>query len=361
MYRHGDAPLRVSPALAGGPVKAAVYRGRRDVRIESVPEPGEPAAGGLVLEVVRAAICGTDAAEWDHGPVLCRSGVVLGHEFVGRVAATSPDVDSFSVGDLVVSGAGVSCGSCRWCASGRTNLCATYETLGLQLDGGLAALVATPASICRRVPDGCGEDAAALAQPLAVALHGLRRSGIATGDSIAIIGVGGIGAFLVAGARARGAARVVAVDIDDERLTTASALGAHDLVNVAGKELAATLAELGAATGFDVVVESSGAPAGPAAALAGVRRGGTVLLVGLQSGPRELDLLSTTLREVDIHATVAHVCDVDIPAALALLAASELAETVIDRRIALDDLVEAGLRPLAERTARGKIVVDLTA
>src|SRR5690242_10792231 len=96
-------------------MKAAVFHGPRDVRIESVPDPGRPAAGEVVLEVLRAAICGTDASEWDHGPVLCTPGVVLGHEFVGRVVDAGSDVGDLEVGDRVVSGAGISCGTCRWC------------------------------------------------------------------------------------------------------------------------------------------------------------------------------------------------------------------------------------------------------
>src|SRR5205823_8303656 len=114
------------------PVRAAVFHGPRDVRVENVPDPAAPGADEVVLEVIRAAICGTDASEWDHGPVLCRPGVVLGHEFVGRVVDIGDDVRSLRVVDRVVSGAGISCGRCRWCVLGRTNLCAEYRTLGLQ-------------------------------------------------------------------------------------------------------------------------------------------------------------------------------------------------------------------------------------
>ena len=92
-------------------MRAAVFNGPRDVRIEEVPEPTSPQPGEVVLEVVRAAICGTDAAEWDHGPILCRPGVVLGHEFVGRVVSVGDGVSELNVGDRVVSGAGISCSS----------------------------------------------------------------------------------------------------------------------------------------------------------------------------------------------------------------------------------------------------------
>src|SRR4051794_30262176 len=135
-------------------VKAAVFHGPRDVRIEDVDDPPAAQPHEVVLEIARAAICGTDAAEWDHGPILCRPGVVLGHEFVGRVVDIGNEVSGLAVGDRVVSGAGISCGHCRWCLAGRTNLCADYRTLGLQVDGGLAELVTSPATICRRVPDG---------------------------------------------------------------------------------------------------------------------------------------------------------------------------------------------------------------
>ena len=339
-------------------MRAAVFHGPRDVRIENVPDPSAPAAGEVVLDVLRAAICGTDASEWDHGPILCRPPVVLGHEFVGRVAEIGADVQDVRVGDRVVSGAGISCGHCYWCVRRRTNLCAEYRTLGLQVDGGLAEYVTSPASICRLVPDACDDDAAAMTQPLAVALHALSRVAQAPDESVAVIGAGGIGSFIIAGASRRATdGRVVAIDIDADRLATASALGASETVDASGRELSDLLLELTDGVGFDVVVEASGAPAAPAAAIAGARRGGRVLLVGLHGAPREIALTPMILREVDIFTTVAHVCDTDIPAALELLSETDVATVTAGARIPLDALVEEGLRPLAERRATGKILV----
>jgi len=339
-------------------VKAAVFHGPRDVRIESVAEPADPAEGEVVLEVLRAAICGTDASEWDHGPILCRPGVVLGHEFVGRVAMLGADVRDLRVGDRVVSGAGISCGRCAWCLAGRTNLCVEYRTLGLQVDGGLAEYVTSPASICRPVPEQVDDDAAAMTQPLAVALHALARVALQRRESVAVVGVGGIGSFIIAGAAHRAPdGRIVAIDLDAQRLATASVLGAHEAVDASGQNLAQLLLELTDGVGFDVVIEATGAPHAPAAALAGARRGGRVLLVGLHGAPCLLELTSTILREIDVFTTVAHVCDTDIPAALALLAESAVAAVTAGPRIPLDELVAEGLRPLAERRANGKILV----
>jgi threonine dehydrogenase-like Zn-dependent dehydrogenase len=340
-------------------MKAAVYRGPRDIRIESVPEPAEPSGGDVVIRVARAAICGTDSSEWAHGPLLAQPPVVLGHEFVGEVVAAGPQAGSAGVrvGERVVCGAGISCGRCDWCAAGRTNLCAHYRTIGLHVDGGLAEYVSSPAGICLAVPDEVTDDAAAIAQPLAVALHAVRRSGLRRGQSCAVIGVGGIGAFIVAAASAAGAAPLVALDIDEDRLRTARTLGAATLVDARGGELDTLILEATGGEGADVVIEASGTAGAPVAATRAARRGGRVLIVGLQAAPRELDLLSLTLREVEISTTLAHVCDVDLPEALALLQSTALAPAVTDRVIALDELVPHGIEPLAGGTARGKIVV----
>jgi (R,R)-butanediol dehydrogenase/meso-butanediol dehydrogenase/diacetyl reductase len=338
-------------------MKAAVYRGPRDIRVESVPEPADPAGADVVIRVARAAICGTDSSEWAHGPLLAQPPVVLGHEFVGHVVAAGPEAGALGVGDRVVCGAGISCGQCDWCRAGRTNLCAHYRTIGLHVDGGLAEYVSSPAGICLSVPETLSDDAAAIAQPLAVALHAVRRSSLRRGQSCAVIGAGGIGAFIVAAAAAAGASPLIALDIDEDRLKTARTLGAAPVIDARGRDLDAAILEATGGEGADVVIEASGTPGAPAAATRAARRGGRVLIVGLQAASRELDLLSLTVREVEISTTLAHVCDVDLPEALGLLARSELAPAVTERVIALDDLVPHGIEPLAGGTARGKIVV----
>jgi (R,R)-butanediol dehydrogenase/meso-butanediol dehydrogenase/diacetyl reductase len=339
-------------------MRAAVYYGPGDIRVEDVAEPREPAEGEVVLRVHRAAICGTDSSEWAHGPNLTRPPVTLGHEFVGSVVSVGTGVASLSLGDRVVSGAGISCGHCEWCRVGRTNLCADYHTLGLDVNGGLAEFVLTPAAICKPVPDACTDAAAAMAQPLAVALHALRRTHVAAGQSCAVIGVGGIGSFVLAAAAAKGVSPLIAIDIDEHRLESAYRLGADFAIDARSGDVAALVREATDGEGAHVVVEASGAPQAPASAIAAARRGGRVLILGLQAAPRGLDLFALTTHEVELTTALAHVCDVDLPESLEIMARTNVAETVLDRIIALDELVEQGIRPLAERTARGKIVVD---
>jgi (R,R)-butanediol dehydrogenase/meso-butanediol dehydrogenase/diacetyl reductase len=340
-------------------VKAAVFRAPGSVQVEQVPEPGPPGPGELLIRVSKAALCGTDSAEWDHGPLLAQPPVVLGHEFTGTVVAAGRGAEGFPLGTRVVSGAGISCGTCEWCTAGRTNLCASYQTLGLHRDGGLAELVLSPASICRPVPESLDDVAAVLAQPLAVALHAARRGGAGPGRSCAVIGAGGIGAFIVAAAVGLGSGPVIAIDVADSRLKSAAALGAAVTVNADRQDAAEAVRSATGQQGAHVVIEASGAPASPVAALAMVRRGGDLVIVGLQPRPVALDLFSVSTREIDMHGTLAHVCGEDLPDALNLLASTPLASTVLGDVIRLDDLVERGLRPLAEGKARGKIVVDV--
>lgn len=353
-------------------MRAAVYHGRRDVRVEEVAEPGAPDPAEVLLSVSRAAICGTDAGEWQHGPQMIplershpasghRGPLVLGHEFTGTVVELGSEVEGLAVGDRVVSGAGVSCGECRWCRSGRTNLCARYFTLGLSVDGGLAQQVRTPASICRPVPAAVGDEEAAIAQPLAVAIHALNRGGVESGMSLAVIGVGGIGGLIVGAAAARDPGSLIAVDIDPVRLETARALGADHLIDASEGDAADRIVELTAGDGADAVIEAAGVSDGPTVAVHAARRGGRVVIVGLQPKPPEVDLFDAALREVELITTVAHVCDSDLPEALAVLAGTDLAPTVTEGTIPLDALVEEGLVPLAEGRARGKIVVDVNA
>jgi (R,R)-butanediol dehydrogenase/meso-butanediol dehydrogenase/diacetyl reductase len=353
-------------------MRAAVFHGAGDVRIEAVAAPGDPGSGEVLIAPSMAAICGTDASEYAHGPHMIPlrtrhpgSGhvgpLVLGHEFVGRVEAVGDGVDGLAVGDRVVSGAGVSCGECAWCRAGRTNLCASYYTLGLSAPGGLADQVISPASICVPVPDAVADVGAAMAQPLAVAIHALDRGGVGPGQTVAVLGIGGIGGFLIGAASTRELRRLIAVDVDPGKLALAEALGADDAIDARGTDVAAAIREATAGEGADVVIEASGVPANPSIAIHATRRGGQVVIVGLQADPPPVDIFDAALREVDLIATVAHICDSNLPASLAVLAQTELAGEVLGEVVPMTRLVEGAIAPLAAGTAPGKMVVEVSA
>jgi (R,R)-butanediol dehydrogenase/meso-butanediol dehydrogenase/diacetyl reductase len=345
-------------------VLAAVLHAPHDLRVEDRPDPA-CRAGEVVIEVTYNGLCGTDATEYAKGPMMVPLSVphpgsghvgptTLGHEFIGRVVAAGAGAEHWR-DQRVASGAGVSCGDCAWCRRGRTNLCAGYYTLGLSTHGGLAELVGAPAATLRRIPEGCTDLDAALAQPLAVGLHAVNRAGIEPGDTVVLLGAGAIGTFILAGLTGHDGP-VIALDLDAARLDVARELGATETHVIDREATPEQLRDLVGDTA-EVVVESSGATGSAARAFAMVARGGTVLLVGLVRSPQPLQLTDLVLREVDVRTTVAHVCDTDLPAALELLTRRPLASLLVDRVVGLADVVSGGFEPLAAGQAHGKILV----
>jgi (R,R)-butanediol dehydrogenase/meso-butanediol dehydrogenase/diacetyl reductase len=338
--------------------------------VVDAPEPPDPAADEITVQVTKGALCGTDVGEFVHGPKLIpltrrspASGhmgpVIIGHEVAGRVVARGPDVGSLSIGARVVPGAGSWCGECRWCREGRVNLCREYFVYGLHAHGGFAEYVNVPAAMCSEVPVACSDLAAPIAQPLAVAMHALRRATARPGESIVVVGAGGIGALIIAGAAAAGIDPVIAVDVDRRRLEIAERLGASAAVDARTDDVAAVVHSLTGGDGGDIVIEAAGKPAGLDAALACVRRGGRVALVGLQAGPVEVDLHRLVLNEIELVSSNGLDCRADLPAALDLLASSDVASVVTGRVIELEDVVADGLVPMAEGRTGGKVVVGI--
>lgn len=349
---------------------AAVFHDAGDIRVEEVPVPW-PAAGELLLKITAVGICGTDAQEYATGPhmfpihrrdpVTGHAGPMIpGHELAGRVVAVGEGVSGWTEGALVVCGAGVACGRCWQCRRARTNLCERYASVGLQRNGGLAHYCAVPASVCLSVErHGLDEDTPALAQPMSIAVHAMRRGRLEEGEQALIIGAGGIGAFLTFAAAQCGA-QVTVADLDPSRLEVARALGASAtiLAEGDGPGVAAQVADAGVPPAL--VYEVSGSRAGLETALAVLPRGGRLVLVGLHKQPRELALREWTLTERELIGTNAHVLQADLPEALRLLAARDRPwNDVAPVALPLAELVSAGLQPLSDgRSDRIKTLID---
>lgn len=346
-------------------MRAGVLYGPHDLRVEDVADP-TPESGDVVIEVAFNGLCGTDASEYGKSPAMVPLNVrhqgsghlgptVLGHEFVGTVIDAGGDASAWK-GQRVACGAGVSCGACKWCLAGRTNLCERYYTLGLSTHGGLAEYVAAPARTCRVIPDGCEEIDAALAQPLAVGIHAASRAGVQSGDTVVLLGVGAIGSF-VAAALAGHNGPIIAIDVDDGRLEVARQLGATEVHRIEPDASPSDVRGL-LTTAADVVFETAGVNGSVSRALAMAVRGGTVMLVGLNRSPQPLELADVVLREVDMKTTVAHVCDSDLPKALEFLARRSLSRLLLDRVVPLSNVVDDGFKRLVTGQATGKILVD---
>jgi (R,R)-butanediol dehydrogenase/meso-butanediol dehydrogenase/diacetyl reductase len=348
-------------------MKAAVLYGREDLRVEDVPDAPPPGPTEVRIRVLACGLCGTDVHEYTDAPVLSplvernpwsghQGAMVIGHEFFGVVDAVGENVDAFRVGERVVAGAGVWCGECARCAEGRTNLCRHYYTFGLQRDGGMAEWVTVPARMCVSVPESCSDEDAVLAQPVAVAMHAAGRAGVTAGERVGVIGAGAIGGLLVAALASKGA-EVTVFDVAQARLDSALGLGAAHgvLVGADQPDVRSTRAR-----SFDAVFDTSGTSGGLGTAAALTRSGGRAVAVGLPASEIAFDSRSAVIGEIDILTSNAHVCSVNLPEAVELLARTSIHNLIVERRVALDDIVTAGLGPLSRREVGGKVVVRVT-
>jgi len=347
-------------------MKAAVYYGPHDVRVEERENPTFQ-SDEVLLKVTRSGMCGTDASEWKAGPIIfplhkahpisgLEGPMILGHEFIGEILEVGSEVTNFAVGQRVASGAGISCGECPRCAEGRTSLCQRYVTHGLNRDGGMAEMVAVPASTLVPIPVGLSDDHAGLAQPLAVGLHAARRSSAQNGDLVVLIGAGAIGTFVLAGLKHLGSSTVIVIDFAGRRLERASRLGADHVVAVDDNTDAA-VRELIGGFGADVVIEASGAPGQIDRAASWIRRGGTLLQVGLPSKPQEVNVHHIVMSEITVETTLAHVCDEDIAPALEILSSTALADELLEGVFPLSELADQ-LERLATGQIQGKVLFD---
>ncbi|HEX6350578.1 MAG TPA: alcohol dehydrogenase catalytic domain-containing protein [Candidatus Dormibacteraeota bacterium] len=329
-------------------MQAAVYRGRDQVHVEEWPEPPDPPAGWLQVDVGWCGICGTDLDEILHGPVLVpRTPMVLGHEAAGTVVKTGHGV-ALAVGARVGLENSLGCGSCARCLAGDPQLCASLAVMGLMFDGALAARVNVPASMCAPLPEALSEEAGALAEPLSVAVRAVRRAGGVRGRSVGVVGAGTIGLLVAAVAKARGAARVCILERDPGRRERARGQGYETAAG--GEEL-------------DVVFECAGSGPGFQAALDATAKQGTTVVVGIHAEPRPFDVTDFVVDERALVASFSHNLKDDYRAALDLLAAGAVDPAAfITDRVPLADVVEHGFEPLIREPARHlKVLVDCRA
>src|SRR5690606_10861064 len=267
-------------------MRSVVIHAEKDLRIEDRPTDA-PGRGEVLVRVERGGICGSDLHYFNHGgfgAVRIKEPMILGHEVAGRIAALGEGVDGLAVGDLVAVNPSRPCGHCRYCAEGRQNHCLNMRFYGSampfpHIQGAFREELVADASQCV-VADGLSPEEAAMAEPLAVCLHGVRQAGEILGKRVLITGSGPIGVLCTLVARRAGAAEIVVTDLTDQTLAHASRAGADRTINSAtdADALAAFTADKGT---FDIHLECSGAAAALASGIAAVRPKGVVVQVGM--------------------------------------------------------------------------------
>jgi len=254
-----------------------------DVRLEQAPEP-VPGPGEVKLRVHNCSTCGTDVKIWRHGHHHIVPPRVMGHEIAGEVVESN--ADGWAVGDRVQVIAAIPCGQCGECCRGRLTVCPNQESIGYHYEGGFAEYLVVPAKVLavgglNRIPDGVSYAEASVAEPLACVLNGQQLARVGEGDDVVVIGSGPIGCLHVRLARARGAARVVLVDLNADRLRRAADLVAPDATVVAGEvDVVDAVLKLTDGRGADVVITAAASGAAQEQALRMVTRQGRISLFG---------------------------------------------------------------------------------
>jgi threonine 3-dehydrogenase len=269
-------------------MKALVKRARQPgLWLDDVPDP-EIGINDVLIRVDRTGICGTDLHiyKWDHWaqrtiPVP----MVIGHEFVGEVAAVGSNVKDFFPGEIVSAEGHVVCGRCRNCLAGRRHLCKDTLGIGVNRPGAFAEYISVPMTNVWHHRDGIDKDVASIFDPFGNAVH-TALSFPTLGEDVLITGAGPIGLMATAVAKHTGARFLVVTDVNDYRLDLARQMGATVTLNVtSGKTLAEVQQDLGMKEGFDVGMEMSGSPAALRDMIDNMAHGGKIAMLGI---PAEL-------------------------------------------------------------------------
>jgi len=324
-------------------VRAAVFHGQgTPLSIEEWPEPA-PAPGEILVKVAACGVCHTDLHYVDHGtPTFKTPPLVLGHEVSGTVAALGEGVDGWSEGDRVLLPAVLTCGRCEACRTGRENVCEAGVMLGNHVDGGYAEYVRAPAKDAFALPDEIPlAEASIIADALTTPYHAVvNRGRVRPGDAVVVVGCGGIGLNVVQMATAVGA-RVVAVDVVEEKLEWARRLGAADTVHAPSVERVDKAVRRATGGGADVAFEAVGKAVTQEQALACLKTGGRLVLVGYSPEIMALNAGRVMFRELEVVGSLG--CrPVDYPRVIEMARSGAVKVTdLVTRRFALEEIDEA--------------------
>jgi len=279
-------------------------RGPGNVELRDVDIP-KVTSDEVLIEVKSTGICGTDVHIY-HDSAFYTPPVILGHEYAGVITQVGSEVQNFDVGDRVTSPATIPCGTCFMCRTNRSNRCVGDQKriLGAhKADGTFTKYVAVPSKILHKIPVALSFDDAAVAEPVACAIHNVSELvGINPGDVVVVLGPGPIGLISLQIAKISGAQKVIitGVSADEDRLKLAKRLGADVTINVEEQDPIEAVRSLTDGLGADVVLEASGASVARKQAFNLVRRCGKVGLIGLAGKPAEIDLDKVVEGELEV-------------------------------------------------------------
>lgn len=343
-------------------MRAAVYHGQKDVRVEDV-EPGTVGRGQVRVDVEACGICGTDLHEYAAGPIFVPGEephpiskkmmpLTLGHEFSGVVSEVGDGVDSLSVGDPVAINPIIHCGECRQCAEGNYHICASINFVGLAADGGFAENVVVAEHQAVPLGDDVPIEHGALVEPLAVGLHAVRRSGLQAGDSVAVFGSGPIGLSVIQSIRAAGAGDIIVSEPRKARRELATQSGATELIDPSEVDAVEKIHEL-TGGGVDHAFEVAGIEATYKQSIQATRPRGTTTIVSIFEEEASAHPFGIVTGERTIQGILAYLggprSGEEYGMVIDMLADGTLdVDPLITARIGLDDIVDGGFKQLLD-------------
>jgi 6-hydroxycyclohex-1-ene-1-carbonyl-CoA dehydrogenase len=325
-------------------VRAAIFHGgSKPLTIEAFPDPS-PEPGEVLVRVAACGVCHTDLHYLDHGtPTFRAPPLILGHEISGTVVALGDGTAGFAPGDRVLLPAVLTCGACTMCRTGRENICERSVMLGNNVHGGYAELVVAPAKDIHRLPPSLPlEESAIIADALTTPYHAaVRRARVTPGDWVVVLGCGGIGLNLVQVVAMMGG-RVIAVDLSDDKLERACALGAEHTLNPdRTSRLDKEVRVLTGGAGADIAMEAIGKASTQEQALGALRTGGRLVLVGYSPETLPLNAGRVMFRELEVIGSLG--CrPVDYARVIALASRGRLrVAELVTHRFPLDRIADA--------------------
>ncbi len=341
-------------------MKALVFRGTKQIGIEEVAE-ATPAPDEALIQVAYCGICGSDLHGYlGHSARRSRNvPLIMGHEFSGRVVALGSDVkDRFEIGQRVTVQPAISCGTCPACQSGRGHICPNMNLIGIERSGAFAPYVAAPADRLFALPDTISDEAATLAETLAVEVHLFRQMAPSLVRNVLVLGAGAQGLLAVQLARLMNIPEIIVSDVVPARLQLAAQLGATVTVDARRQDVAALAKERTQNWGVEFAVETTGAPPARQQGLAALAPGATFGIIGLGEGPTTVDFLPIVARELSIRGSYCYTDD-DFVRSIELLASGQVQADAMLSATSLDSGPEVFSALVTDPADKIKVLLTL--
>jgi len=342
-------------------MRALLMKEYKKLELADMPRP-EAGPGDVLVRVKACGICGSDVHGFDGSSGRRIPPLVMGHEAAGVVAEVGVAVTAFREGDRVTFDSTVSCGSCFYCRRGDINLCDNRQVLGVSCGeyrrhGAFAEYVSVPQQIVYKLPDALPFEHAAMIEPVSVAVHAVNLTPVRLGDAAVVVGTGMIGLLVVQALRLAGCGRVIAVDLDDRKLEMAKQLGAAVALNPRSCDVRERVLEETGGRGADVAVEAVGATEPVRTAVATLRKGGALTLVGNVTPSIELPLQPVVTRQLTLTGSCAS--SGEYPACIELMASRAIrVEPLIGATAPLEEGPSYFERLYARETNLMKVILE---